>query len=115
MSKASHKDFTCLLNIIDSIEKIKKYSSLFKSADDLFNESKSFDAIMMNFMIIGEISEKLSEDFKSSESHIDWFKIRGFRNIIAHNYFGIDAEEVWQIIVNSLDDLEVNLRKIVDN
>jgi uncharacterized protein with HEPN domain len=60
MSKASHKDFTCLLNIIDSIEKIKKYSSLFKSADDLFNESKSFDAIMMNFMIIGEMAEKLN-------------------------------------------------------
>lgn len=112
MSKASHKDFACLLNIIDSIEKIKEYSSPFKSADDLFDESKSFDAIMMNFVIIGEMAEKLSEGFKSSESQIDWFKIRGFRNIIAHNYFGIDAEEVWQIIVNSLDDLEVNLRKI---
>jgi uncharacterized protein with HEPN domain len=42
-------------------------------------------------------------------------KSADFDNIIAHNYFGIDAEEVWQIIVNSLDDLEVNLKKIVDN
>jgi uncharacterized protein with HEPN domain len=40
---------------------------------------------MMNFLIIGEMVEKLSEDFKSSESHIDWFKMCGFHNIIAHN------------------------------
>ena len=33
---------------------------------------------------------------------IDWLKVKGFRNIVAHNYFGIDAEEVWQIISGSL-------------
>lgn len=115
MFKASHKDFACLLNIIDSIDKIKLYSSPFNNADDLYNDSKSFDAVMMNFVIIGEMAEKLSDEFKSAESRIDWFKIRGFRNIIAHNYFGIDAEEVWQIIENSLYDLEIKLKKIVEN
>ncbi|QQS51471.1 MAG: DUF86 domain-containing protein [Bacteroidota bacterium] len=113
MSKASHKDFACVLNIIDSIGKIKQYSSAFRNADELYHDNKSFDAVMMNFIVIGEMADKLSDDFKSTESHIDWFKIRGFRNIIAHNYFGIDAEEVWQIIENNLYELEIKLKRII--
>ena len=114
MSENSHKDFACLLNMLDSIEKINQYSSPYKNADELFTDSKSFDAVMMNFVVIGEMAEKLTEDFKlKTENQIDWFKIRGFRNIIAHNYFGIDAEEVWQIIVNSLPGVEAKLKKIL--
>ncbi len=65
-----------------------------------------------NFIVIGEMAEKLSSDFLSeTENDIDWFKVRGFRNIIAHNYFGIDAEEVWQIIHGSLIDLKESLEK----
>ncbi len=115
MFNISHKDFACLLNMFDSIEKIKKYSGSFKNADELYADSKSFDAVMMNFVVIGEMAEKLTEDFKkSTESQIDWFKVRGFRNIIAHNYFGIDAEEVWQIIENSVLDMEIKIKKILD-
>ncbi|PRZ00834.1 DUF86 domain-containing protein [Marinilabilia salmonicolor] len=114
MFNGSHKDFACLLNILESIEKIKQYSVDCSNSDDFFSESKTFDAALMNFIIIGEMAERLSENFKhSSESEIDWFKIRGFRNIIAHNYFGIDAEEVWQIINTTLPDLETKIKRIV--
>lgn len=59
------------------------------------------------------MADKLSDEFKNStESQIDWFKIKGFRNIIAHNYFGINAEEVWQIIHNSLGSLKTDIEKI---
>jgi uncharacterized protein with HEPN domain len=113
MHSPSHKDFACLLNILESISKIKTYVSQFKNADELQDDTKSFDAVMMNFVVIGEMAEKLSEIFKfSTETKIDWHKIKGFRNIIAHNYFGIDVEEVWQIIHNSLDGLEVNIKSI---
>ncbi|MFW5759330.1 MAG: DUF86 domain-containing protein [Bacteroidota bacterium] len=99
--------------MIDSIEKIKQYTDSFQDADDLYSDSKSFDAVMMNFVVIGEMADKLSEEFKSStEWQIDWIKIQGFRNIIAHNYFGIDAEEVWQIIKDNLPDLENKVKKI---
>jgi len=100
--------------MLDSIEKIKQYSDSFKNADELYADSKSFDAVMMNFVVIGEMAEKLTQDLKnSSDFRIDWIKIRGFRNIIAHNYFGIDAEEVWQIIENDIPDLETNIRMIL--
>lgn len=46
---------------------------------------------MMNFVVIGEMAEKLSEKFKNeTDEVVDWYRIRGFRNIIAHNYFGIE-------------------------
>ncbi len=115
MHNLSNKDFTCLLNIQESINKIKDYLSQFKDADELHSDSKSFDAVMMNFIVIGEMAEKLTEAFKvTTELKIDWYKIRGFRNIIAHNYFGIDVEEVWQIIHNNLPDLEKFINSITE-
>ena len=115
MHKISHKDFSCLASIIDSIDKIEKYTGNFKNADEFYGDNQSFDASMMNFIIIGEMVEKLSEDFKmSTEDKINWHKIKSLRNIVAHNYFGIDAEEVWQIINGSLKTLKVDIEKIIN-
>ncbi len=44
---------------------------------------------------------------------INWIKIKGFRNIVAHDYFGIDAEEVWQIIKFKIPDLREGIMKIL--
>ena len=69
----------------------------------------------MNFIVIGEMVGKLSDELiTNSNVEIDWFKIKGFRNILAHNYFGVDAEEVWQIIHDSFPELEVQLRKLIN-
>lgn len=115
MYKLSRKDFTLLMNILDAINKIKKYSINYSNADDFYDDTKSFDAAMMNFIVIGEMSGKLSDEFRhNTEKDVNWFKIIGLRNIIAHNYFGIDAEEVWQIIENTLVDLEVKLQRIIE-
>ena len=58
---------------------------------------------------------KLSPDFLAeTENKIDWFKIKSFRNIVAHNYFGIDAEEVWQIIKNHLSDFKEILENSIE-
>jgi uncharacterized protein with HEPN domain len=69
---------------------------------------------MMNFVIIGEMVVKLSDEFIASTQHIvDWHRIKGFRNIIAHNYFGIDAEEVWQIIQTKLEPLDQDIQTFI--
>ena len=115
MHRPSHKDFSCILNMLESIQKILDYSRKFENADDFYNDTKSFDATMMNFVIIGEMAEKLSSDFiAETENKIDWFKIKSFRNIVAHNYFGIDAEEVWQIIKNHIPDFKKELERTVE-
>ncbi len=114
MSNIAHKDFACLLNMLDCIKKIQRYSSKFDSADDFYNDPISFDATMMNFIVIGEMLDKFSESFlEETKKTIDWHKVKGFRNIIAHNYFGIDAEEVWQIIHTSLQKLKSDIEELV--
>lgn len=107
------KDLNRLESILEAIEKIENYTAGFSDADQLNENHIVFDATMMNFVIIGEMASKLSEDFKNFHPEIEWFKIRGLRNIAAHDYFGIDAEEVWQIIQNKLPELKDFIKKIV--
>ena len=107
------KDQHCLESIIEAIDRIIEYTSGIGSADDFNNDHRNFDATMMNFVIIGEMTDKLSEDIKKKNSKIEWVKIKGFRNLVAHDYFGIDAEEVWQIIKNKIPALKTKMTKLL--
>ena len=103
------KDHHCLETIIEAIDRIIEYTSGFNSADDFNKDYRNFDATMMNFVVIGEMADKISDEFKKSHPKIEWIKIKGFRNIVAHDYFGIDAEEVWQIIKNKIPSLRIEI------
>jgi len=109
----SEKDKLTILSILDAISKIFEYSREYKNADDFYENQRDFDATMMNFVIIGEMVARLSDEILEKYYQIEWYKIRGFRNIIAHNYFGIDAEEVWEIIHSHLPKLQFDLNKIL--
>lgn len=109
MSKRNSK--LLVEDIIDSGEKILAYT-LGYSFDDFIADSKTVDAVIRNFEIIGEAANRLEEDFKESHSKIDWHKIRGFRNRIVHDYMGIDYEIVWQIKETYLPELLINLKAL---
>ena len=84
--------------LLEAIGKIKEYSNEFKNADEFYHDPKSFDATMMQFILIGEVISRIDTNFKNNNSHIPWQKIKDFRNIVAHDYFGIDADEIWDIL-----------------
>ena len=107
------KDRHALESIIESIDKINSYIKGFSNPDQFNDDQLSFDAVLMNFIIIGEMVGKLSEDCKASYTSVEWLKIKGFRNLVAHDYFGIDAEEVWQIVKNDLPTLKKNIKRII--
>lgn len=109
----SEKDKLNLLSISESIKKILEYSDEYSNADEFYKNQRDFDAAMMNFIVIGEMVARLSEKFIEENKQIDWYKIRGFRNIVAHNYFGIDAEEVWQIIQTDIPKLQKEINDIL--
>ncbi len=106
------KDKTIVLMMLDIIEKISKYTSELSTPKDFINNEKTFDATMMNFITLGEIISKISIKFKRKYNNIDWQKIYDFRNIIAHDYFGIDEYEVWEIIEKHLPKLKSDLGKL---
>ena len=103
-----------LQSLLDAIEKIDTYSHTFSDADDFYHDSKSFDATMMQFVVIGEIVAKLDDDYKQTHDTIPWQKVKDFRNIIAHDYFGIDADEIWSIIQNHLLPLRDNIKVLLE-
>ena len=107
------KDKNKLDIILEAIEKIDNYTGGISNADELNEDDIVFDATMMNFVVIGEMVSKLSDEFKASFPEIEWLKIKGLRNIAAHDYFGIDAEEVWQIIQSKLYELKEFIEKLI--
>ncbi len=108
------KDHHCLESILEAIDRIIEYNSGINTADDLDKDYRNFDATMMNFVVIGEMIDKISDEFKKKYPEIEWIKIKGFRNIVAHDYFGIDAEEVWQIIKTKIPTLKSDIKLLLD-
>lgn len=102
-----------LKTIIESIERIELYSSEYEIADDFYHDTKSFDATMIHFINIGEMIVRLDDTFKSSNSDVPWKEIKNFRNVVTHNYFGIDADELWDIIKNHLPKLKNKIDLII--
>jgi uncharacterized protein with HEPN domain len=113
MSKNSKIHFN-LLSFLEAIEKIETYSRDFDNAEDFYHDAKSFDASMMQFVVIGELITRLDDEYKLKHTNIPWQQIKDFRNIIAHDYFGIDADEIWSIIQYHLLPLKESIEKLVD-
>ena len=76
------------------------------------DDPKTRDAVVMHFVVIGEVSSRIPEDFKKENPQIPWSEMRGLRNRIAHDYFGVDYEIVWDIIQNNLASLAQQIREI---
>lgn len=102
MSKRDNR--LLLLDMKESAEKILKYTEGMTFSTFL-EDNKTIDAVVRNFEILGEASIRVNEDFKLANSQIEWKKLKGFRNRIVHEYFGIDYEIVWTIIEEDLDEL----------
>jgi len=99
-------------DILESCHKIMDYTKDY-SFEEFIEDSKTIDAVIRNFEIIGEAANRLPEDFKDLYQDIDWFRMRGFRNRLVHDYFGIDYSIVWQVKETYLPQLIKNLEKLV--
>lgn len=99
----------------DIIEHILRYCNQIETAHDDFGKSKERfiesttyqNAVSMCILQIGELVNRLSDDFKAEHSNIPWHKIRGMRNFVAHEYGSIDFDIVWYTATNSIVDLKI--------
>jgi uncharacterized protein with HEPN domain len=97
----------------EAAEKILKYTKGL-SFEDFLTDDKTIDAVVRNFEIIGEASLRIDEDFRLENPQIEWKKLRGFRNRIVHDYFGIDYEIVWSILTEDLEELVFQLDQLLN-
>jgi len=105
-----------VLDIFIAIFKIKVYSSNFSSAQELLHDSLHWDAAIRQLEIIGEAIKNLLQTKQFHQSSPKYFRqIIDFRNIVAHGYFGIDEEEVWNVLQDKMDPLHNDLKRITIN
>lgn len=101
-------------DIFEAAQKIQRYSAGV-TFDEFVSDEKTIDAVVRNFEIIGEAANRLPNEFRTQYPNINWDRIRGFRNRIVHDYFGIDYSIVWKIIENYLPKLITELQKLNPN
>lgn len=101
-----------LEDILASTVKVLKYA-MDMSYENLLKDEMRLEAITRNLEIIGEASVKVPQDIKDKYPFIEWRKISDFRNILAHEYFGIDYEIMWNIINDKLPVLETRIKTVI--
>ena len=99
-------------DVFEVIKKINDYVADFNSAKEFKHDKKTYDAVMMNFIIIGEAVKNIFEQVRKDYPEIEWRQIMAMRNILVHEYWGIDENVVWNAVKKNLPKLEGILRKI---
>ena len=102
-----------LEDILTSINKIQNYIDDL-SLDDFVKEEMKIDAVVRNLEIIGEASRNVPLEIKEKYQDVEWRKISDFRNLLAHEYFGIDYEILWDIVATKLEPLQSKIQRILD-
>lgn len=98
------KDRLYLIHMQECVTKIEAYTASGREA--FLSNGKTQDAVVRNLQVLAESANRLSEDAKARAPHVDWRGIKGFRNVLVHDYLGIDTERIWQVVEKRLPELK---------
>lgn len=93
------QNYLLVNDLINSFQNIIDYSKNF-NYEEFIGNRLVVDAVVRNFEIIGEAAKLLTDEFKSEHPQVEWKRLTNFRNVLIHEYFGIDYETLWDIIQN---------------
>jgi uncharacterized protein with HEPN domain len=93
-----------LLDIQEAIDRIQKYAA--RGRETFEREELVQNWIVHHLQILGEAARSLSLVLKARHPEVPWAKIIGMRNVLVHDYFGMDADIVWSAVERDLPDLK---------
>lgn len=102
-----------LLQILEFIEKIEIYTQ--GGRDEFMLSLMIQDAVIRNFEIIGEAVKLVSDQIKKDYPDIHWREIAGFRDILIHQYMGIDLDAVWNVVIIDLPVLKEKIIRMLED
>ena len=100
-----------LLDILEAIERIERYT--IRSAEEFKRDELLQNWVIHHIQIIGEAARKVSDALRSTHPEIPWPQIIAMRNVLVHDYFEVDPEEVWATVERDLPDLKHKIEAIL--
>ena len=106
----NNRDAGFLWDMLQAIAKIQEFTRNL-SLEDYLKSALLQSAVERQLEILGEAAGRLSSDFRSAHSDINWRGIIGLRNILIHRYDDIQQQVVWEVVVSNLTPLQTQLEK----
>ena len=101
-----------LIHTRECIARIEQYTA--EGREVFFADTRTQDAVLRNLQTLAESTQRLSGDLKVAHPEVDWRGISGVRNILVHNYLGINLVRIWEIVERDLpvlkDQIDMLLR-----
>jgi uncharacterized protein with HEPN domain len=101
-----------LLHILEAIEEIQNYTAS-TDLDTFLGNSMMRFACVKQIEIIGEAANSITTETKLTFTELEWKQIIGMRHILVHEYFGVDFDLIWQVIINDLPQLKEKVKTII--
>jgi uncharacterized protein with HEPN domain len=98
-------------DILESIGRIEDYVRNL-SENDFLNDMKTIDAVVRNLSVMGEAVNNIPDEIKIKHPDIPWDEIIGMRNKIIHEYFGVDADILWETVKTDLPAFREQILKL---
>ncbi|MDD5297614.1 MAG: DUF86 domain-containing protein [Rhodocyclaceae bacterium] len=100
-------------HMVECIERVAEFCA---ADEGRFRASRLIqDAVVRNLQTLTESSQRLSEELKATEPDIPWRGLAGFRNVLVHDYLGVDLDVVWRIVTDELPRLKAALERMAQN
>lgn len=96
---------------LDQIHLIEQFATA--GRDAFFGDLVLQSAILHRLALLGEACRSISPDVRERHQEIPWAQVIAFRNILIHEYFGVDLELVWEVVAEHLDNLKAGLIAIL--
>lgn len=100
-----------LQDILDAIERVERYAARGRQAFDCDELIQTW--IVHHIEIIGEAAGRLGRTFHDAYPKIAWPQVVAMRNVLVHEYFGVDLDEVWATVVRDLPDLKAKIQTLL--
>ena len=110
---AKRSDALYLNDILESVDAIEEFIAGY-DFDRFKSDRKTCSATIREFEVIGEAIGKLSDNIKTKYREVAWRDIKDFRNLLIHEYFGVDAKILWNTAAKDLPELGRRIKEIIE-
>lgn len=100
-----------VVHILECITRIEQYTV--EGKEVFIKDSKTQDAVLRNLQTLAEATQRISPATKTTHPEIDWERIAGFRNVLVHDYLGVNLLRIWEVVEHSMPKLKQHFTAIL--